>query len=386
MRSARRQLVMASCAVATLGVVYALVVPLGLPYDEPSHWQNVLHLARTGSLYEIGGDDVGYEAVQGPLAYVVDALVAAPFDAMGVSTDITMRIVRVANVGWLVALLVALAALTHRLMPRVSSANVVLAATLVAGSPILVAVGSSVQNDVPATVLSVMTLVVFIDGWHDTGWRRHAAVGALLGLAFLTKASVWPVGVVLGLTLLVRRRPAQLVAFVAAGLVVAGWWVLRNLHLYDSLTGNNAVKATGFEWPPVGFDGITTFVDLGRTAVTFLWVPVEYWRNTVAAPTWVEALIAVVTLAIVGLAGAHVRRPDGVETTVLLVGAAAVIAWVFITTMVEGASFRLTYVGVLPVWAWTMANAVSRSRGPAWALVAVTMALHAFAVVAVMGA
>lgn len=386
MRLGRLDLIVAAGAVVALGVLYALVVPFGLPYDEPLHWLNVKFIADTGTLPRIGDPRVGYEAVQTPLSYVVDALLAAPLHALGADEGTTQRLVRVLNVGWLVALMLALSALARRLVPGLGRGRSLLAGALVAGSSIVVAVGSSVQNDVPAAALAATAFIVFIDAWDEPGWRRSAAAGLLLGLAFLAKPAVWPLGIVWVLALVVRRRPRQLVAFGLAGLLMSGWWIVRNWVLYGSLTGNNAVKANGDEWPPRGFHGLSSIVDYGRSAVTFLWLPVEYWRNTVAAPTWLEIVVVVATLALVALLVVTVLREwrsDGMRRMVLLTAAASVLGWVFADMFVEGASFRLTYPGVLPVWAWAIALAISRGRLYAWGLVGCAVAVHVFSVASV---
>jgi len=384
-RPARLDAVAAAGAVAALGVVYALVVPFGLPYDEPVHWLNVVHIADTGTLPRIGAPDVGYEAVQTPLTYVLDAALAAPLDALGASEETTQRLVRVLNVGWLLVLLFALAAVTRRLVPGISRGRSILAGALVSGSSIIVAVGSSVENDIAAAGLGVLALVQFIDAWDDPGWKRSGAAGLLLGVAFLAKPAVWPLGIVWVLALVVRRRPKQLAAFALLGLLVSGWWIVRNWVLYESLTGNNAVKANGDEWPPVGFHGVSSLVDYVRAAVTFLWLPVEYWRNTVSAPAWIEALVVVGTIGLLALLVLELRRQrlDGVRLLVLASATTAVLAWVFADVFVEGASFRLTYSGVLPLWAWAVAVAVSRGRPYAWALVAGLVVIHVFALASV---
>ena len=60
---------------AGLGVLFALRVPLGLPYDEPAHWETVLFYATEHRLPVLGERGAPYEAQLGPVYYALAAIV-----------------------------------------------------------------------------------------------------------------------------------------------------------------------------------------------------------------------------------------------------------------------------------------------------------------------
>ena len=138
--------------VATLGGLYIALVPPGLPYDEPSHWLNVLHIVHHGSLPHIGDADVTYEAQMGPLAYLLAAFVAWPFSALSDEAAFyavrTLGLVEHLGLTWIMWVLIRRALPS---LPRAASAG----ATVIGLSPMLLAMGTSVQNDTLALLLAL---------------------------------------------------------------------------------------------------------------------------------------------------------------------------------------------------------------------------------------
>ena len=62
-------------AAGVLAMTAALVVPAGLPYDEPAHWSNVLFYAEHLGPPVLGDPGVSYQGQQTPLYYALAAVV-----------------------------------------------------------------------------------------------------------------------------------------------------------------------------------------------------------------------------------------------------------------------------------------------------------------------
>ncbi|WP_088319346.1 hypothetical protein [Kineosporia sp. R_H_3] len=344
--------------VLLLGGTSALVVPLGLPYDEPSHWQYVLHVASTWTLPVVGADpSISHEGVQAPLTYLLYALVARVVQLLGGDQTTQFLASRALAVVWLWLCCTLLEHVVRRAAPNATSLAVRTGVGVTLLNPVVVAVGSSVQNDVPAlAVAAAVFYVAFTPG-------RHVPVttGLLIGLTLLTKVTMWPVAVVAGVFLL--RRHGWRAATVTTGVATAvfGWWLVRNELLYGDLTGASAISRIGVEFPPLGWHGLATPVHLARSTVTFLWIPVEYYRNTITAPLWIEAVVVAATALVIVTGWRHLRSP-GVEARALLASASiAVVTWAATDIWFEGSSFRIAYLA-LPAWAVAVAGACERRR------------------------
>ena len=331
--------VLAGCAV--LGIVYLVLMPRGLPYDEPSHWSNVVFYIEHHRIPVLGDPGVTYEAQMGPVAYVVMALAGAPLWSS--SAEGAFYAARAVGLVELLLLVVVVWRLTRMALPGRRGAAV-LAAAAAALNPMLLAMSTSIQNDTLAILLAAGAVDVATSA-AEAGRRRMVVVGLLVGLAMLTKITAWPAGVVLGAWLLWRRGWVSASLYAATVLVVAGWWFWRNLDLYGDLSGRGGVEAAGYDFPAIGLDP----VHIVRDVVTYLWLPTEYVRNTVSAPALIELVVVLLTL--VAVVGAVAAGPLMSSTGWLLTGIAivAVIGWVVVLVAVQGVAFRFAYVA-LPAW------------------------------------
>ncbi len=358
-----------------VGLLYAFVVPMGLPYDEPSHWLNVLHVARQGTPPAVGLHDVTYEAQQGPVAYYLDAAIYRAFG----SGPTGFYAVRVSGLVWLASCAVLTLRLVNRAWP-LTAGGFSRAATLVAlGNPMLVACAISVQNDLPALAFALLALDL------AASCRSPALVGLCAGAAIITKLTTWPVLVAVLVWAVWRTRSTRpAVLTLAPAALVSGWWFARNVALYHDVTGSSAVRRLGIFWPPHGFHGLETVIWLARSAVTFVWLPVEYLRNAIHAPVPVEILVVVCTLlgAVLGLGAWRAMEPTGWLLTG--VGASSIAMWAWVTLFVEGASFRLAYAAI-PLWAGLLACALRRlPEKVMWAFVIVLLGvLHGWTLAAI---
>lgn len=367
----RHPVIAVSVGVAALGATYALLVPAGLPYDEPSHWQNVLFIAGGHGLPRVGDPRVTYEAVQPPLVYLIDGGFVAVLRACGMQLHDCILAARLLHIGWLIALVPLLAAVLRSAFARLSRWQILVGLAVTAASPVVIAVGSSVQNDIPSVDLALVALLLaFRRDLHPS--VAGLLVGVALGLAFLAKASVWPVGVVLVGVALVRRQYKSATITSAVGFAMVAWWLGRNLLLYGSISGTNAVLA-GYPFSPLRGSIASNLIPLVRQVIVFLWVPTEYWRDVFRGTWWTDGCI-VLACAVVGLAGLRIKRPNADQAVVLAFGGASVAAWAFTLIFVEGIAFRLAYP-VLPAWAALVA-AASRKWWASVPILAASLSIH----------
>ena len=125
-------------------------------------------------------------------------------------------------------------------------------------------------------------------------------------MGVLTKLTDWVVVVVVASWLAWvhgRCAVAPVAAFLCGALAVSGWWFVRNVMLYGDPTAASAVERTG-----VSFDRyrLARPGDLGhivQQVVTYLWLPTEYLRNLISAPTVLKATLLVITVTGAALGG-----------------------------------------------------------------------------------
>lgn len=339
-----------------LVVIFALRIPLGLPYDEPAHWANVLFYAEHLRLPVMGVDPVRYEAQQTPLFYTVAAMIVR---IVGESAGpIAVRLFNCAGH-------VAMVALVWRILKAVAPSSAWMApagAVFIAVNPMLLVMSGSIQNDTPALVLIFGAILVAARA-AVRSWGAALGVGVLAGLAVLTKFSMLPAAVALVIWLLLRRRPLQALAAAAIVALLNGWWVVRNLRLYGDATGQAGVALTGAHFSNVDVD----VVYLARTVATYLVLPTEYLRNTIHGPVAVDiAVVCVVLLVVAGLIWMVTRRWNlldlGAFTVVVCVAVLSVGAWLGEVMLAWPVAFRTAYAA-LPLFAMGAGGAVQAVRG-----------------------
>jgi hypothetical protein len=381
----------APAGLIALMVSYAVLIPAGLPYDEPSHWQNVRYIARHGALPVLGSPQTSYEAQMGPVAYVIDAVIFRVGILAGLSDAHAFIAVRLSGILWLVTFGLLTYRIVRRCLPTLPPVICATGTAISTMNPVVMAVGMSIQNDLPALTLAALAIDLFSRS-TSLSLSQVYVVGLIAGAAVLTKLTVWPVALVIGALLLVRRRNAdgvrKFLLFGMASGMVLGWWIARNLILYGDLTGQAGVAALGTKFPPEGWRGAATFSGFAQSAATFLWLPVEYWRNTISAPALIQIVVIGCTLAI-GAAGAmpawRLRAPS--SALVITIAAVAVLTWSIVDTWSQGASFRIAYL-VLPLWACICAGALSRlpRMMSAMTTALVLLGLHSWVLIAVIRA
>ena len=356
-------LVLLLAAFVVLAALYSALVPLGEGPDEPGHAAYAFFLAREARLPDQRAGEVPGEGHQPPLAYALAAPLAgwlpraermldqpgnARFTWAGGSERNAvahgsrefwpwrgatlawhlMRLVSVLCGAATVALTYAAARalLDERratndeaasFVPRHSSLVPLAAAALVAFNPQFLFTSALVTNDALLAALSAAVLWLALRQRAAGGLFGYAlAMGALLGLALLTKQSALllvPIGVgaVLGRGWRAGagRLLGALAGCAAAALLASGWWFVRNLRLYGDPFGLALFQS---EFTTQAFDTRSLAAWLGALAQLHdsFWARFG-WMN-VPAPGWVIACFALLeAAALLGWARllADSRRP-----------------------------------------------------------------------------
>ncbi|WP_157557557.1 DUF2142 domain-containing protein [Intrasporangium oryzae] len=310
------RLAVTSAALGTaLATCYALAGPPGQPYDEPAHWSTVLFYALRHRMPELGEPGSTYESQMGPAYYSPAGLLV---EVLGVPGD-RLGLYGLRLVG--VLLVPLLAWLTHRLALAVHPDRGVagFAVAAVSLSPLLLAIGGSIQNDYLAIVLATVALLQgarVLRRPESPAWR-HLVVGVLIGLAVLAKVVAVSLLAALLLTYAVqrgvslRRRAGWAAAAVAGTALSCGWWFVRNLAVYGDLTGAARMAESGYHFPPMRFSSLGEVQSWVSSLISYVFVPVEYYRNVFSTPAPLRLVAGVVTLAALGVLAAYVVRTVG---------------------------------------------------------------------------
>jgi Dolichyl-phosphate-mannose-protein mannosyltransferase len=280
------------CCLA-LGFLYAVIVPLGQPYDEPAHLGNVEFYAREWRLPEVGEPGSTYQSQMGPGYYAPAGLLYSVADRLG--GDAGPYAVRLAGVLMIWPAMSLTRRLVRSALPGREDVAVATALVFGASSPIL-AVASSSQNDYLAIVL---TLAAFAGAARELDRRRWSpssgvTIGVLCALAFLTKAHTAFAGpaIVLVVAIIGRRSALRYAAaLIGAFVALSGWWVLRNIALYGDLTGRSSMATIGLSFPPRQFTGAGSILRWFRSDFAYFVSPGEYYRNEIRLPTSLTALV-----------------------------------------------------------------------------------------------
>jgi hypothetical protein len=329
-----------------LGTVYSVMVPLFETPDEVWHYLYVKYIADGHGL-PVYSEGITFpmrqEASQPPLFYLLNGLATAwidtsdanqviqynPHAAIGApaawgnrnvishlnsegfpfhGTSLAAHLVRLLSVLMGVATVLCTYAIVARLFPR-QGWLAVAAAALNAFTPQFLFISASVNNDVLATLLAAVCLLLVVGIVQDgPSMGMSLALGIVIGLAGLTKLNALVLIPLTGLVLLLaawRRgnwHSAAIGGFaaVAAAAVAGGWWYLRNWLLYHDPSGLKlmfAVLPARTQRPT--FPELLHLLD---GALKSFW-GVYGWFN-IAMEGWVYAVFQVgMVLALAGLLG-----------------------------------------------------------------------------------
>jgi Dolichyl-phosphate-mannose-protein mannosyltransferase len=379
---ARRGLLLVLVLVAVLGVAFALRIPHGLPYDEPSYWNVTSFYAQFHRLPVLGHPGVSYEAQHPPLAFVFGAVGRNLGTLFGSAQNAGFTFTRVVGGIELLLAIVVLDRILRRTVPSVTGR--VVALLVFAATPMMLAMSWSAQNDILSLLLGFVALELMLAREdHDGPGLRPTSgllIGAVVGLAIVTKITVVFLVPTFLLWLALRARPhwrrvattsAAFAAGVAAG---CGWWFVRNLVVYGRLVASTKGDG-GQAFHGTGFHGASTISAQAKELVTYLWVPTEYFRNLIHASSGLQAFLALVTVAVAVAAvwfatrGRLARRPliprpdtmsaAGSAWLLLLLLGGLSLAASEILEVKTGLAPRDAFIA-LPLWCSTVGYLVSR--------------------------
>jgi 4-amino-4-deoxy-L-arabinose transferase-like glycosyltransferase len=242
---------------------------------------------------------------------------------------------------------VAALALGRAAFPRAAWAGPV-AGLAAVGLPAMAIVSSTANNDAAGVALALAALAVAVRVARDGGSaRRHVALGALIGLAALVRATgvllVVPAAVAVALS--PRRDPGWWWSRGAPAVVAAAFpvlaWAGRNASLYDEPTGTGAFDGFGAV-PGNRIGGLSLLLgaspdhpeadpfwpELARTTVGVLgWTDtrLDAWAYVLAALAVAVAAVAVARW-FVGRGAAPASLADRRATVVVAAAALAYLA------------------------------------------------------------
>ena len=302
---AGRGLLLVLVLVAVLGIVFALRIPHGLPYDEPSYWNVTSFYARFHRMPVLGHPGVTYEAQHPPLAFVFGAVGRNLGTLFGSGRDAGLTATRVVGGIELLLAVVVLERILRRTVPSVTGRIVAL--VVFAATPMMLAMSWSVQNDILSLLLGFVALELMLSREvRDGPGLRPASgllIGVIVGLAIVTKITIVFLVPTFLLWLALRARPQwRRVATTSAGFAVGlaagcGWWFVRNLVVYGRLVASTQGDG-GQAFHGAGFHGASTISAQTKELVTYLWVPTEYFRNLIHASSGLQASLALATVAV----------------------------------------------------------------------------------------
>jgi D-alanyl-D-alanine carboxypeptidase (penicillin-binding protein 5/6) len=320
-----------------------------------------LYYANHHRLPVLGDPGVTYEAQMGPVAYVVDAFVVRLARAAGLSASVTFHLVRLVGAAELCAAVALLALMTRRFFPQSWPRAAV---AIFALNPMLLTMSSSVQNDMLALVLGFLALELALRRLSEQPTFGSALlVGVVGGLAVLTKLTAWPAVVAIAAWLVWRhRRDAfrPLAAFVVAVVAVSGWWFIRNIVLYGDPTAAAGVRRAGVSFARYHVDDASDIAHIVEELVTYLWLPTEYVRNLISAPTALKAGLLLVTGAVLFAGSVRVHLWRKIPSWLIVAtGLVSIAAWLVTHLAFQAIAPRGAYM-FLPFWIGLVGLALSR--------------------------
>jgi D-alanyl-D-alanine carboxypeptidase (penicillin-binding protein 5/6) len=150
-----------------------------------------------------------------------------------------------------------------------------------------------------------------------------------------------------------RRTRLKWAVAAGAGLALScGWWFVRNVLVYGDLTGARGIARMGIVFPPLRWSGPADVVAWVGNFVSYVYIPVEYYRNLVQSPAVLRigavGLAALTLVAAVGYLASRRATLPRVHTDPGLVFALGVLVfgvllWVVFSVAIFNTAPRLVF-------------------------------------------
>jgi hypothetical protein len=259
-------------------------------------------------------------------------------------------------------------------------------------------VSAAVSNDSAVTLLASWSLLLLLRmmvmGGPEPSWRGDLALGVLIGLACLSKASavgLIPLAVLALIATGWRERSAAVAVrrggiILGTAVLVAGWWYWRNLQLYGDPLGLQAILEVAGYRPEAP--------TLGEIAAEFqglrisLWGIFGWFNVLLPAPVYglLDGLTIISAVGVVAyIARAWQRRESGLPEVAciglllawLIVLGAALIRWTMLTPGTQGRLLFPGISGISALFVLGLAQFVPdrRQAGLVWAVNGALLAL-----------
>lgn len=353
-----------------LSLTYWHYIPYGASPDEGPHGKYVQALSESHRLpvFKVT-DRQGYEAHQPPLYYTL----GVPFYLLGqkVGMDQPAEMVRLLSVilGALSILVVYYAMASA--FPQMEDLALG-AAGFAALLPTHVILAASVSNDpLMELVFGLGLLILARIIVHGLTWMRSIALGAVLGIGLITKSTcvlLFPIAVTC-YWLAVRRWQfgasrffAHLTAAAAIGLLIGGWWLVRNQLLYGDPLAVSQFERAFAHTPKPEF-----FLDRGCSipsyvALVGMWTFASFWgvfgHMNIFMPTWLYILLGVVSGAAMIASCCQLKQLTKSDVSRRILAIYAVTVVLTIAAFVEfnihffQAQGRYLYPAIVPLSLW----------------------------------
>ena len=313
--------------------LFALKVPKWNAPDEPAHFNYIRHLAATGTFPVLQPGDynqeyleklkpaqfpdslpidtIRYESHQPPLYYVLGAAVYRLTEGASLSRQVlALRGLSILFGALFILAIYALSRETVLGQPLVALG----AAAFAAGVPMQLAMSAAVENDSLSELVLTVVLLVLVSGLRSGfGPGRSITLGVLLGLALLTKVTIYSALLLAPVALWVRWRQGgaggaggqrrgdrpvaptgsrgaavlayaearavaalvrQLAVVYGVALLVSGWWFVRNALTYGWLDPLAQARHAA--------------VVVGQPRTVYNWAALEYLATTTFQSFWAQ--------------------------------------------------------------------------------------------------
>jgi hypothetical protein len=202
-------------------------------YDVDGHLEYIRWIGREFMLPRTGSM---WEAHQGPLYYVISAIISGIGHGMGIQDSIVIRLLQWESCVYGIVLLIVTAAIALVLFPKKEHRfHRMLFCLLLASFPFLVFLSGRISNDTLSTLLVWVFTYLLLSWWRSGSAQTWMLMAVVSGFTILTKHNGYLLPLIMMSALIVRPqctsrifldRAVELCCIVAA---ISGWFVVNRV-------------------------------------------------------------------------------------------------------------------------------------------------------------